>query len=110
MDWVDAANLGEVLREHGSHPLRDAVEMLRDTAAAVGYSHAQGVLHRDLKPSNLLIDAVGQVRVLDFGLARWIGPVASGRTAPLLGTAHYVAPEQAAGSASGCGWDLVAVF
>lgn len=101
MDWVDADNLEEVLREHGSRPLRDAVEMLRDTAAAVGYAHAQGVLHRDLKPSNLLIDAVGQVRVLDFGLARWIGPVASGRTAPLLGTPHYVAPEQAAGNASG---------
>jgi eukaryotic-like serine/threonine-protein kinase len=101
MDWVDADNLEEVLREHGTLPPREAVRIVRDAAAAVGYAHGKGVLHRDLKPSNLLIDGAKQVRVLDFGLARWIGPVASGRTAPLLGTPHYVAPEQAVGGASG---------
>lgn len=106
MEWVDADNLEEVLREHGTRPLREAVIMLRDAAEAVGHAHGKGVLHRDLKPSNLLVDAEGNVRVLDFGLARWDGPVSSGRTAPLLGTPYYVSPEQAAGTSSGAAADV----
>lgn len=106
MEWVDADNLEDVLREHGTRPVRDAVVSVRDAAVSVGHAHGKGVLHRDLKPSNILIDATGHVRVLDFGLAKLAGPVASGRTAPLLGTPHYVAPEQAAGAASGPAADV----
>jgi len=97
MEWVDADNLEDVLREHGCLATREAVRIVHAAAEAVGYVHGKGVLHRDIKPSNLLMDATGAVRVMDFGLARLAGLAASGRTAPVLGTPHYVSPEQGKG-------------
>ncbi len=97
MGYVDGPTLKAVVKD-GPLPPRRAAEIARQIAEAVAYAHAQGVIHRDLKPSNVLIDADGQPRITDFGLAKQIegnsNLTASGQ---VMGTPSYMPPEQAAG-------------
>jgi serine/threonine-protein kinase len=75
----------------------DAVSWLRDTASALDFAHAQGVVHRDVKPQNLLFDAEGRVIVADLGIARAAYEDSLTSSGELLGTASYISPEQAMG-------------
>lgn len=75
-----------------------AAKLLATLARAIDYSHRQGVIHRDLKPANIMFDAEGRVKIVDFGLARFIDSVADvTRDGAILGTPRYMAPEQASG-------------
>jgi len=77
---------------------RQLVDLVLRVAEAVGHAHARGVVHRDLKPSNVMVGGLGQVRVLDWGLARHVGtPGVAGRVS---GSPSWMAPEQARGDAS----------
>ncbi|KAF0244245.1 MAG: protein kinase family [Planctomycetota bacterium] len=108
MDLVDGAGLDVRLGlpdAAGKFPLRRRVEILAEVAEALGFAHAQGIVHRDVKPSNIAIDRAGRVMLLDFGLARDSTLAVEGLTASgaLLGTPHYMAPEQASRSAGRAG-------
>ncbi|MBI5388740.1 MAG: protein kinase [Verrucomicrobia bacterium] len=100
MDFVAGRSLSELLRE-GPLPARQAAAHLHAIAGAVQHAHERGVLHRDLKPSNVLLDAAGQPRVTDFGLAKLLegGPEVTCSGA-VVGSPGYMAPEQAAGQSS----------
>ncbi|MBX3471186.1 MAG: protein kinase [Planctomycetes bacterium] len=98
MELVEGESLEELLAR-GPVPRRQAVALARDVALALAHAHERGVIHRDLKPGNVLVDRFGRPRLTDFGLAR-LGPSALTRTGELLGTPHYMAPEQAGDSAS----------
>jgi hypothetical protein len=99
MELVEGRNLAEMTRE-GPMAARDAATLVAGVADAVQHAHQQSVLHRDLKPSNVLLDAGGQPRVTDFGLARALeGDTAITLTGQVLGTPGYLAPEQARGAA-----------
>ncbi len=103
MELVEGRSLAEVLRD-GPVPATRAAEFVRAVADAIAYAHGQGVLHRDLKPSNVLIDALGQVRVTDFGLAKRLdGTTDLTITGQMVGTPNYLAPEQAAGRSGDVG-------
>jgi tetratricopeptide (TPR) repeat protein len=78
-----------------AHPRR--LELLEQAAEAVAHAHAQGVVHRDLKPQNLLVTPEGRVVLTDFGLARIEGAESLTRTGAVVGTPHYMAPEQVRG-------------
>ncbi|MCC6675755.1 MAG: protein kinase [Phycisphaerales bacterium] len=82
-------------------PVREKLELFARLAEAVAHAHQRGVVHRDLKPANVLVDAGGQPKVLDFGIARLIeeAPRVTGstRTGQVLGTLAYLSPEQAEG-------------
>ncbi len=97
MAFVEGESLAHKVAA-GPLPAREAAELTRKVAEAVGYAHQQGVIHRDLKPANVLLDKDGQPRVTDFGLAKRIeGDSDLTATGQVLGTPSYMPPEQAAG-------------
>ena len=74
-----------------------AVEIARDAALALAHAHERGVVHRDVKPENLLLDRSGQVRLIDFGVARFFEDVTITSTGQIVGTPTYMSPEQVTG-------------
>jgi serine/threonine protein kinase len=99
MRYVEGRSLAEVLRA-GPLPNRKAAGLMEQVARAVQAVHDQGVLHRDLKPHNILVDTRGRPYVTDFGLAKWLDAAETlTNTGDVLGSAHYVSPEQAQDSA-----------
>ncbi|MFO0888279.1 MAG: serine/threonine-protein kinase [Isosphaeraceae bacterium] len=102
MAYVPGSSLAARLRD-GPVPPRQAADLLARVTDAIEHAHQKGVIHRDIKPANILIDAGGQPRVTDFGLARRVRPDgAPGLTATgqPIGTPSYMAPEQAVGARS----------
>jgi len=80
---------------------REAARIVRDIARAAGYAHRAGIVHRDLKPENILLSENDRPLIADFGLAKWHrdGTMIT-RTGQVLGTPHYMSPQQATGSAA----------
>ena len=94
MEYVDGRSLSEVLEKRGVLPIDDAVKIMGQVLSAVGHAHKQGVIHRDLKPSNVMVTAVGDAKVTDFGIAKVLGSSKLTRSGTAMGSAHYMSPEQ----------------
>jgi serine/threonine protein kinase len=112
MELVEGGSLRDRLRASPNGlPLDEALTLIRQVAAALAAAHAEGVIHRDIKPENVLLDAAGQVRVTDFGMALSLAPGAPRltRTGATLGTPGYLAPEQLSGADTDARTDLFAL-
>ncbi|WNI16691.1 Stk1 family PASTA domain-containing Ser/Thr kinase [Actinacidiphila sp. ITFR-21] len=99
MEYVDGSTLRELLHS-GRKLLPDrAMEMTVGILQALEYSHRAGIVHRDIKPANVMLTRTGQVKVMDFGIARAMGDsgMTMTQTAAVIGTAQYLSPEQAKG-------------
>ncbi|MGI8456655.1 MAG: Stk1 family PASTA domain-containing Ser/Thr kinase [Propionibacteriaceae bacterium] len=100
MELVEGPTLRQVLADQAHLPPERALALIRDVLDALAHSHAAGIVHRDIKPANVMLTAAGQVKVMDFGIARAVDDSTSGgltQTAAVVGTAHYLSPEQARG-------------
>lgn len=97
MEYVSGPTLEKVLAERGRLPEREAVDVAAQVAAALAEAHRRGVVHRDIKPLNILVRPDGTVKVADFGIARAQSGATLVNTGTIVGSAHYVSPEQARG-------------
>ncbi len=96
MEFVEGESLRSVLNRFGGFPLRKGIDVALQICSGLKEAHAQGIVHRDLKPENVMIDAQGNVKIMDFGIARSMEALTRA-TGSMLGTPAYMAPEQVAG-------------
>ena len=99
MELVEGQTLREILRQDRKILPQRALDITADVLSALDYSHRAGIVHRDIKPANVMLTPAGQVKVMDFGIARAIADSSSAmtQTAAVVGTAQYLSPEQARG-------------
>ena len=99
MEYVAGRTLREILREGRKILPERALEITSGVLSALDYSHRAGIIHRDIKPGNVMLTPSGDVKVMDFGIARAISDASSTmtQTAAVVGTAQYLSPEQARG-------------
>src|SRR3989440_7292804 len=111
MEFVNGHTLKEVLGAEGRLMPRRALEITADICAALEFSHRHGIIHRDVKPGNVMLTQTGQVKVMDFGIARALASGASTmtQTSAVIGTAQYLSPEQARGEPVDARSDVYAV-
>jgi hypothetical protein len=97
MELVEGESLAQLLEREGRIDAARTLDVLRQTSAALAAAHAAGVVHRDVKPGNVLVGSDGVVKITDFGIAWSASSVPLTGTGQVVGTAHYLSPEQAAG-------------
>ncbi len=113
MEWLEGLVLRRILQQRAPLQLDEAARLMAMTCDGLDVAHQEGVIHRDVKPENLFVTAEGQLKVLDFGVAKPMndGDMTTARTAAgmVLGTPRYMAPEQATGRALSPATDVYAV-
>ncbi|MFJ2161604.1 Stk1 family PASTA domain-containing Ser/Thr kinase [Streptomyces sp. NPDC087856] len=99
MEYVDGSTLRELLHSGRKLLPERTLEMTIGILQALEYSHRSGIVHRDIKPANVMLTRTGQVKVMDFGIARAMGDsgMTMTQTSAVIGTAQYLSPEQAKG-------------
>ncbi|WP_157154950.1 MULTISPECIES: Stk1 family PASTA domain-containing Ser/Thr kinase [unclassified Diaminobutyricimonas] len=107
MEFVDGRLLKDIIAEGPMDP-QEATRIAEGVLTALEYSHRAGVVHRDIKPGNIMVTPTGQVKVMDFGIARAISDSSAtvAQTSVILGTAQYFSPEQARGESVDARTDL----
>ena len=99
MEYVEGSTLRDLLASGSRLVPERALEIVDGVLAALAYSHQQGIVHRDIKPANVMLTAAGEVKVMDFGIARSLDDMSATmtQTSAVIGTAQYLSPEQARG-------------
>jgi hypothetical protein len=96
MEFVEGESLRSVLNRFGALSLRKGIDLAQQMCSGLKEAHAQGIVHRDLKPENVMIDTRGNVKIMDFGIARSMESMTR-LTGAMVGTPAYMAPEQVSG-------------
>jgi serine/threonine-protein kinase len=113
MELVTGSTLKQIIQKRGPLPLSEALDLGVQICAAAEIAHRRGIVHRDLKPQNVIVNADGVAKVADFGLAQWAADLAQAGAGPsaatVLGTVHYLSPEQIQGKAATAASDIYAI-
>jgi eukaryotic-like serine/threonine-protein kinase len=109
MEYIEGHSCAEILRDEGWVEVPQAVSIIEQACEGLHYAHRHGVVHRDVKPGNLLRSREGQVKLADFGIAKATEQSSITQVGSVLGTAAYLAPEQARGEDAGPPADLYAL-
>ena len=97
MEYVDGPTLKEYVMNNGPLQVEEALDIMEQLTSAIQHAHETGLIHRDIKPQNVLIDRNGKVKITDFGIAVALSATALTQTNSVLGSVHYLSPEQARG-------------
>lgn len=97
MEYVDGQTLKQYIQQNSPIPIGDALEILKQLTSAISHAHQNHIIHRDIKPHNILIDRHGNVKITDFGIAMALSATSITQTNSVLGSVHYLSPEQARG-------------
>ncbi|RCW47255.1 serine/threonine-protein kinase [Halopolyspora algeriensis] len=98
MELVEGEPLATILAREGRITVEHTLEMLEQAGSALQAAHERGLVHRDVKPGNILVTPSGTVKLTDFGIAKAADAAPVTRSGTVMGTAHYISPEQALGS------------
>lgn len=109
MEYVKGTDLKEYIRQRGPLPPREAVRIMTQIVSAISAAHQNRIIHRDIKPQNILIDEEGNVKITDFGIAIALSETSLTQTNTLLGSVHYLSPEQARGGMATIRSDIYAL-
>ena len=109
MELIEGKPLSTIIRERAPLPAEEVTEILYQAAIALQAAHDAGVVHRDVKPANIVVDDDGYARLTDFGISRALSGASLTQTGEVLGTPHYLAPEQAQGKPAGPASDVYAL-
>jgi serine/threonine-protein kinase len=109
MEYIEGQSCAEILRDDGWLEVDEAISIIDQACEGLHYAHRHGVVHRDVKPGNLLRAREGDVKLADFGIAKATEQSSITQVGSVLGTAAYLAPEQARGEEAGPRADLYAL-
>ena len=97
MEYIEGFTLKKYIQMNGPLQVQEAIRIMRQLVSAIANAHHNGIVHRDIKPQNILLDAEGNVKITDFGIAMALSATAHTKTNSVIGTVHYLSPEQARG-------------
>ncbi len=97
MEFLRGETFDSMIRRNGNIPVERALSMFNLALAGIGHAHTMGIIHRDVKPANMMLTEKGDVKVMDFGIARMLGTNRMTRQGTIIGTIQYMSPEQIQG-------------
>lgn len=107
MEYVPGNDLKHILREQGRMSIQEALNLMIQACAGIGYAHRAGLVHCDIKPQNMLVTPDQRLKVVDFGIARALAGISPDEKSEIVwGSPHYISPEQASGSAPSTASDV----
>jgi len=109
MEFIDGITLKERIQQGRALPVGEALDIAYQICEALEHAHQNRIIHRDIKPHNIMLTRNGRVKVTDFGIARAVTSATLTHTGAILGSVHYVSPEQAKGGLAGAKSDLYSV-
>lgn len=109
MEYIDGCNLKEIIKERGTLKIKEAIDIGIQICEGIQHAHDNDIVHRDVKPHNILVTKKGRVKVTDFGIARATSASTVTQTGTIVGSVHYISPEQAKGEMVGVSSDIYQV-
>ncbi|MED1469578.1 Stk1 family PASTA domain-containing Ser/Thr kinase [Bacillus salipaludis] len=97
MEYVDGQTLKQYIQGRSALHMEEAIDIMKQLTSAISHAHQNHIIHRDIKPHNILIDRNGNVKITDFGIAMALSATSITQTNSVLGSVHYLSPEQARG-------------
>jgi serine/threonine-protein kinase len=97
MEYVEGQTLKQYIQQNSPLRVETAIEIMRQLTSAISHAHQNHIIHRDIKPHNILVDLDGNVKITDFGIAMALSATSITQTNSVLGSVHYLSPEQARG-------------
>ena len=97
MEFVDGMTLKQYIQQYHPVSMETTLDIMKQLASALAHAHQNHIIHRDIKPQNILIDHHGHVMITDFGIAMALSATSITQTNTVLGSVHYLSPEQARG-------------
>lgn len=109
MEYIEGPTLSEYIREHGPLSVDEAILFTKQILRGIGDAHHHMIIHRDIKPQNILLTDNKEVKITDFGIARALSETAMTQTNHVMGSVHYLPPEQAKGKAADESADIYSI-